>query len=132
MPSVVTVPETILMPGDSGWDDARQAWNLAVDQHPAAVARPRSAQDVADVVRFARQHGLRVAAQGTGHGAAPLGSLAGTILVKTAAMRRVTTDADAKIARAEAGAVWLDVVEAAAGHGLATRAGSSPDMGVAG
>jgi len=132
MPSVVTVPETILMPGDSGWDDARQAWNLAVDQHPAAVARPRSAQDVADVVRFARQHGLRVAAQGTGHGAAPLGSLAGTILVKTAAMRRVTIDADAKIARAEAGAVWLDVVEAAAGHGLAALAGSSPGVGVVG
>jgi FAD/FMN-containing dehydrogenase len=132
MSAVLTVPNTIVMPGDPGWDDARQAWNLAVDQHPAAVARPRSAQDVADVVRFARQHGLRIAAQGTGHGAAPLGSLAGTILVNTAAMRRVTIDPDAKIARAEAGAVWLDVVEAAAGHGLAALAGSAPDVGVVG
>jgi len=132
MSAVLTVPKTIVMPGDPGWDDARQAWNLAVDQHPAAVARPRSAQDVADAVRFARQHGLRIAAQGTGHGAAPLGSLASTILVRTAAMRRVTIDPDAKIARAEAGAVWLDVVEAAAGHGLAALAGSAPDVGVVG
>jgi FAD/FMN-containing dehydrogenase len=132
MSAVLTPPKTIVMPGDPGWDDARQAWNLAVDQHPAAVALPASAQDVADVVRFARQYGLRVAAQGTGHGAAPLGSLGGTILVKTAAMRRVTIDPDAKIARAEAGAVWLDVVEAAAGHGLAALAGSSPDVGVVG
>ena len=130
MPAVMAAP--ILMPGDPGWDDARQAWNLAVGQHPAAVALPRSAQDVADVIRFARQHGLRVAAQGTGHNAAPLGLLADTILLKTEHMRHVSIDPVARIARAEAGTVWLEVVEAAAGHGLTALAGSSPDVGVVG
>jgi len=132
MSAVLTTAKTILMPGDPGWDDARRAWNLAVDQRPAAVAEPRSAQDVADVVRFARQHGLRVAAQGTGHNAAPLGLLADTILVKTTAMRQVSVDPAARIARAEAGAVWLDVAEAAAPHGLAALAGSAPNVGVVG
>ena len=42
-----------------------------MDQHPAAVALPACAQDVAEVVRFAGRHGLRVAAQGTGHNLAP-------------------------------------------------------------
>jgi FAD/FMN-containing dehydrogenase len=121
-----------LTPGDPGWDDARTAWNLAVDQHPAAVALPASAQDVVSAVSFARAHGLRVAAQGTGHNAGPLGSLADTMLVKTTAMRGVSIDRGGKIARAEAGAVWQDVVEAAAGHGLAALAGTSPDVGVAG
>jgi FAD/FMN-containing dehydrogenase len=132
MSAVLTTAKAILMPGDPGWDDARRAWNLAVDQHPAAVAEPRSAQDVADVVRFARQYGLRVAAQGTGHNAAPLGLLADTILVKTTAMRQVSVDPVARIARAEAGAVWLDVAEAAAPHGLAALAGSAPNVGVVG
>jgi hypothetical protein len=133
MPAVLAaLATTILTPGDPGWDDARRAWNLAVDQHPAAVALPTSAQEVAEVVRFAREHGLRIAAQGTGHNAAPLGSLADTILVKTAAMRQVSIDPDARIARAEAGAVWLDVVGAAASYGLAALAGSSPDVGVVG
>ena len=132
MSAVLTTAKAILMPGDPGWDDARRAWNLAVDQHPAAVAEPRSAQDVADVVRFARQYGLRVAAQGTGHNAAPLGLLADTILVKTTAMRQVSVDPAARIARAEAGAVWLDVAEAAAPHGLAALAGSAPNVGVVG
>ena len=36
------------------------------------------------------------------------------------------------MARVEAGAVWADVVDAAARHGLAALAGSSPDVGVAG
>lgn len=40
----------IVRPGDDGWDKARQAWNLAVDQQPAAVALPRSADDVISVV----------------------------------------------------------------------------------
>src|SRR5580704_11889662 len=133
MPAVLAAPATnILMPGDPGWDDARQAWSLSVDQHPAAVALPASAQDIVDVVRFARRYGLRVAAQGTGHNAAPLGPLADTVLVKTERMRRVSIDPAARIARAEAGAVWLEVVEAAAEHGLAALAGSSPDVGVVG
>jgi FAD/FMN-containing dehydrogenase len=126
------VTTIILMPGDPGWDDARRAWNLAVDQHPAAIALPESAHDVAVAVGFAREHGLRVAAQGTGHGAAPLGSLADTILVKTSSLRRVTINPVTRIARAEAGVLWREVIEAAAEHGLAALAGSSPDVGVVG
>ena len=132
MSTVAAPPATILMPGDPGWDDARRAWNLSVDQHPAAVALPESAHDVAVAVRFARDHGLRVAAQGTGHNARPLGSLEDTVLVKTTRMRRVSIDPVARIARVEAGAVWHEVVEAAAEHGLAALAGSSPDVGVVG
>ena len=134
MPADLAAPvtTTIFMPGDPGWDDARRAWNLAVDQHPAAIALPESAHDVAAAVGFAREHGLRVAAQGTGHGAAPLGSLAGTILVKTSSLRRVTINPVARIARAEAGVLWREVIEAAAEHGLAALAGTSPDVGVVG
>jgi len=47
-------------------------------------------------------------------------------------MRGVEIDPGARIARVEAGALWLEVVEAAAAHGLATLAGSSPDVGVVG
>ena len=133
MPTLTAPPATaILTPADPRWDEARQAWNLAVDQRPAAVAVPGSADAAAAAVGFARRRGLRVAAQGTGHGAATLGPLADTVLIKTHAMRRVSIDPDARTARAEAGARWGDVVEAAARHGLAALAGSSPNVGVAG
>ena len=39
----------VATPGDSDWDDARQAWNLAADQQPSAVALVESADDVAKV-----------------------------------------------------------------------------------
>ena len=36
---------SLVLPGDQDWDEARQAWNLAVDQRPFAVALPESADD---------------------------------------------------------------------------------------
>jgi len=122
----------VVVPGDGRFDSARQAWNLAIDQRPAAVVLPESAADVSAAVRYAAERGLRVAAQGTGHNAGPLGSLADTVLLKTERMRGIQIDPVARTARVEAGVVWLDVVHAAARYGLAALAGSSPDVGVVG
>jgi FAD/FMN-containing dehydrogenase len=124
--------EKLVFPGDPGWDDVRRAWNLAVDQRPVAVALPESVDDVTAVVELANREGLRVAAQCTGHNAAPLGSLEKTILLKTSRMRRVEIDPVARTARVEAGVLWAEVSEAAAEHGLAALAGTSPDVGVVG
>jgi FAD/FMN-containing dehydrogenase len=122
----------IVTPSDANWDEARQAWNLAVDQRPAAVVYAESADDVVATVSFARERGLRIAPQGTGHNAGPLGPLGDTVLLKTSRMRGVEIDAENRRARVEAGVLWLEVVESAAEHGLAALAGSSPDVGVVG
>ena len=122
----------VVTPQDGAWDEARQAWNLTVDQRPVAVVLPESAEDVRDTVRFAYEVGLRVAPQGTGHGAAALGDLGDTILLKTERLRGVEIDAEARTARVAAGTIWIEVVEAAAEHGLAALAGSSPNVGVVG
>src|SRR5438105_7070257 len=108
----------IVTPSDESWDEARQAWNLAVDQRPAAVVYAESADDVVATIDFARERGLRVAPQGTGHNAAPLGPLEDTVLLKTSRMRLVEIDPDNRTARVEAGVLWLEVADAAAEHGL--------------
>lgn len=122
----------LTLPSDPGWDVARQAWNLAVDQRPVAVAEPVSAAEVVAIVAFARERRLRVATQGTGHAAAALGDLDQAILIRTHRMRGVQIDAATRRARAQAGAVWADVSVPAAAHGLAALAGSSADVGVVG
>lgn len=113
---------TLTTPGESGWDDARQAWNLAVDQHPGAVASAASAADLAASVDFARERGLRVAVQGTGHGAGTLGPLEGTLLLKTDRLAGVAIDPATRFARLGAGALWGEVAVAAGEHGLAAPA----------
>jgi hypothetical protein len=122
----------VFVPGEAGYDQARRAWNLAVDQRPAVVVEASSAADVAQAVRYARARGIRIAPQGTGHGAGPLEPLDGAMLLRTTRMRQVRIDPAARTARAGAGAVWQDVTVPAAQHGLAALAGSSPTVGVAG
>jgi FAD/FMN-containing dehydrogenase len=124
--------ECLVLPHDPGWDEARRAWNLAVDQQPAAVALPESVDDVIAVVRWARSRGLRVAPQATGHNAGAMGSLAHTVLVKMERMRGVEIDPENRRARVAAGVVWAEASDAAAEHGLAALAGSSHDVGVVG
>jgi hypothetical protein len=122
----------VALPGDPDWDQARAAWNLAADQHPEAVAFAESPDDVAATVRFAAANGLRIAAQGTGHGAVPLPSLEGTILLKTERLCGIEIDPQERTARVEAGVLSVELAEAAGEHGLSSLPGSSPDVGVVG
>jgi hypothetical protein len=119
-------------PGEESWDVARQGWNLDADAHPAAVAYATHAADVAAVVGFAREGGLGVAAQATGHGASARGPLDDAILLRTERMSGVSVDAAQRRARAEAGVPWGKVAAQAGEVGLAALHGSSPTVGAVG
>ena len=85
----------VFVPDEAGYDQARRGWNLAVDTRPAVVVEAGSAAGVAQAVRYARGHGMRIAPQGTGHGAEPLEPLDGAML--TARMRQVAVDPAARL-----------------------------------
>ncbi|MGZ8694227.1 MAG: FAD-binding oxidoreductase [Gaiellaceae bacterium] len=122
----------VSVPDDADWNTSRLAWNRAHDQQPLAVVFPETAEDVAAAVDFAREQGVRITAQATGHFAVTLAPLDEAILVKTERMRGVEIDAGAGRARTGAGAQWGEVAQPAAEHGLAGLAGSAPDVGVVG
>jgi FAD binding domain len=122
----------LVLPGDETWDAARRAWNLAVDQRPAAVVLPQSAADILATVVFAGEHGLRVAFNAGGHNPGPLDWSEETLLLKTERMRAVDVDAARLRARVEAGALAQAVTDAAGARGLSYLAGTSPDVGVVG
>jgi FAD/FMN-containing dehydrogenase len=121
------------LPGDPSFDEVRLPWNLQVDVRPAAVVYPAFPSEVADVVRAAASVGLRVAPQGTGHGAPPLaGRLEDAVLLRTSAMTELRIDAEQRTARVGAGVRWGDVVDRATGVQLAAMHTTSPSVGVAG
>ncbi|HEX4307753.1 MAG TPA: FAD-binding oxidoreductase [Solirubrobacterales bacterium] len=122
----------VIAGGETGWDAARQAWNLTADQRPPLVVFAESAADIAATVRFAAANGLRVAPQSTGHGATSMGDLADAILLKTSRLTGVAIDPSSRTATVEAGALWSDVVPPAAEHGLVALHGMSAAVGVAG
>ncbi|EEN87128.1 FAD-binding oxidoreductase [Rhodococcus qingshengii] len=123
------VTGSVSLPGETGYELAIP-WNAAVPVAPGAVVAVESAQDIAATVRFAAKLGLRVGVQRTGHGAVPLGS--DVLLVHTGRLTECVVDPENRTARIGAGLIWQDVIDAAAPHGLAPLAGSSPTVGVAG
>ena len=123
----------VYLPGDPQYDEARRPWNLRTDDHPAAVAYPAFPDEVAELVRAAAAAGLRIAPQGTGHGAPPLsGQLADAVLLRTSAMTELRIDAAHRTARVGAGVLWGDVIARAGAARLACRHMSSPSVGVVG
>lgn len=129
-----SVDAEVHLPGDAGYDAARTPWNVAVELRPAAVAYPTTPRQVSHLVSAAREAGLRIAPQSTGHNANPLAQhrLDDVVLLKTSKMTQLSINPDTRIARVEGGAIWQPVVEAAGVLGLAALHGSSPDVGVAG
>ena len=121
----------IHVPGDERYDEQRATWTGAPAATPAIVAEALTPADVREAVAVAREHGLRLALQSTGHGQlAPAGHDA--LLLKTSRMAGVVVDPGRRVARLGAGAAWGDVVAAAAPFGLAPVSGSNAGVGVVG
>jgi FAD/FMN-containing dehydrogenase len=122
----------VVRPGDADWDAARGAFNLLVDQQPRAIAFPTDERQVAAVVADARERGLRVAAQATGHNAGPLGLLEETVILNTSALTGVSIDAASRRVRVGAATTWEQVTPRLSALGLAALHGSSPQVGIVG
>jgi FAD/FMN-containing dehydrogenase len=115
---------------DSGYAPEIAVFNLAIVHRPDLVVGAASEGDVVEVLRAARQHGVRVAVQGGGHGA--YGPLESGVLLTTRRLDRVVVDPESRSVTVGAGARWAAVMAAAYKHGLAPIAGSSPNVGVVG
>jgi FAD binding domain len=120
----------VVLPGDSGWDAARGAWHLLIDQQPVAVVQAAGLDDIVATVRYARDHGLAVTTQPTGHGASP--AVNGTILLRTGALTAIDIDLEVGVVRVGAGVQWRDLNEALTGTGLTSLPGSNGDVTVVG
>ena len=122
----------VVADSDPDWDATRQVFNLAMDLQPAAVALPRDVSDVVAAVGYARDRGLRVAPQATGHNADALGSLEDVLLVDVRELQEVSIDPGARRVRVGAGVKWERVTPQLSELGLAAQHGSSPDVGITG
>jgi FAD/FMN-containing dehydrogenase len=123
---------TLLRPGESGYDEARQIWNAMIDRHPALIARCASVADVIQAVEFARGRGLLVAVRGGGHNIAGNAVCDGGLVIDLSLMRSVRVDPRARRATVEPGATLGDFDREAQAFGLATPLGINSTTGVAG
>ena len=123
---------TVIAPGDGEYDAARRCFNALVDRRPAVIVRCAGAEDVATAFAFAREHELDVAVRGGGHNPAGHCVVEDGLVIDLSQLRTVEVDADARIARTEGGATWLDFDAASQAFGLVTPGGVVGSTGVCG
>ena len=93
----------MLVPGDGGYDEARQVHNGLIDRRPAVIARCQNTADVADAVRFAHAESLDICVRGGGHNVAGRAVVDGALMIDLLQMKRIYVDTDGRTVRAQGG-----------------------------
>ena len=103
-----------------------------IDKRPALIARCADADDVAQVVAFARDHDLLLAVRGGGHNGAGLGTCDDGVVIDLSPLKDIEVDPEARTVRVGGGCTWGEVDRATNEHGLATPSGIISTTGVGG
>lgn len=127
-----TLRGTVLVPGNTGYDDARRVWNGIFDRRPALIARCASPSDVIQAVNFAREHDLLTSVRCGGHSQTGKSVNDGGIVIDCSPMQAVRVDPVARTARVEGGALLAHLDRETRAFRLATTAGTVSHTGAAG
>ena len=117
---------------DADYDKVRQIWNGLIDKRPAFIAQCSSTDDIVTCVKFARERKLLVAVRGGGHNVAGKGTCDDGMLIDLSPMKRVTIDAEARVATVQPGVLLGEMDTATQAVGMVVPAGVVTTTGVAG
>jgi len=123
---------TVITRDDPGYDEGRRVWNAMIDKRPALIVRCRTAVDVVNAVKFARDTGLRLAIRGGAHNVSGRATCDDGLVIDFADMKGIRIDPAARTARAEPGVRWGEFDRETQAFGLATTGGTVGDTGIAG
>jgi FAD/FMN-containing dehydrogenase len=123
---------SVVAPGDPNYETARQVWNNAIDRRPALLVQPRSTEDVARAVRFARSEGRQIAVRGGAHSVAGFSACDDGIVIDLAQLNDVQVDAESQRAFAGGGTTWKTFDAATQPYALATTGGLVSSTGIGG
>lgn len=107
-----------LLQDDASIAAAADGFGHIVHRRPAAVLQPASADDVALMIRYARDHGLQVAPRGQGHSTHGQAQVEGGVVLDLRTLARVR-EVTATSALVDAGIRWCDLLERTLLDGLA-------------
>jgi len=126
------VTGSVIEPTDPSYDEARRVWNGMIDRHPAVIVRPRTPDDLAPAIRFARSNRLPLAVRAGGHHAAGNGTVDDGMVLDLSDLTDVTVDPASRLVRVQGGATLADVDRATEPYNLAVPLGVVSQTGVAG
>jgi len=122
----------IVLPNDTGYDEARKVYNGMIDKKPAIIAKCFDVTDVITAVNFGRENNMLVSVRGGGHNAGGLGICDDGLVIDLSKIRYTHVDPITKTIRVGGGCQWGDVDHAGYAFGLSVPAGIISTTGVGG
>ncbi|GAA0966542.1 hypothetical protein GCM10009555_008680 [Acrocarpospora macrocephala] len=118
-------------PGDPGYAAVRSTYLRGGS--PGLVLRPRTVDEVADALAFARRQPVKLSIRSGGHGIGGRSTNRGGIVIDLAKLHQIEVlDKETRRIRVEPGARWSEVAAALAPHGWALSSGDYGGVGVGG
>lgn len=127
-----SLADTAVEPGDPRYRSVRSTYMRGGS--PGLVLRPRTADQVADALAFAREHrDLPLGIRSAGHGFSGRSTNDGGLIIDVGGIDSVEVlDVERRLVRAGPGATWKQVATAIAPHGWAISSGDHGGVGVGG
>jgi FAD/FMN-containing dehydrogenase len=122
----------LLLPGNEGYDVARQVLNKSIDRHPALIVQPTGVADIQNAVTFARERRLLLAVKCGGHSFAGKSTCDGGMQIDLSLFRHARIDPQSRTAYVAGGSLLAALDHEAMAHGLVTPAGTVSHTGVGG
>jgi FAD/FMN-containing dehydrogenase len=123
---------SLILPNDPAYDETRGTWNLHYAARPAAIVQAADSEDIAEAVRFAREHDLEIAVRSGGHSLAGHSTGDGVLVIDLRGFRSLHIDPQTRLVSAGAGLTAGEVTTALIPHGLAIPFGDTGSVGIAG
>jgi FAD/FMN-containing dehydrogenase len=121
----------IILPGAAGYGEASKT--ILARGAPAIVVRPKTPNDIAMAITFARDNSLILSIRSGGHSEAGFSTNTGGLMIDLAHMNTVDViDAEKHLVCIGGGAKWGNVAKTLEAHHLAISSGDTMTVGVGG
>ena len=127
-----TLNQSLILPNDSEYDNARSVWNGMIDKRPAMIAMCINVDDIINCVNFARANNLLVSIKGGGHSVAGKAVCNDGLMINLSQMKNIKVNETNKTVKVESGATIGDLDKETQKFGLATPVGIVSKTGIAG
>ena len=114
----------LITPDHPDYETSIIRWSLSSQKRAQLIAYVKDEQDVALIIKYARENNLDLAIKGGGHSTAGSSSSEGVVIDLSRYVNTVQVDADKKVAYVGGGAIWETVDKATCAKGFATVAGT--------
>ncbi|WP_312562717.1 FAD-binding oxidoreductase [Anaerospora sp.] len=123
---------TVIVPGDPEYEQARQDYNIAIEQYPAIIVYCFDAYDVANAILWSRAQGIELRVRSGGHNYEGYSNGTCKLVIDTSPMNQIRVDVCEETVNVQAGTRLLPLYECLYEYGFAFPGGTCPTVAISG